>query len=183
MAYNSDKLIMSDGEMDINKELLNACRTGDLASAQDAVREGAQVNFMGRMGRTPIMNAMWTNHRPVIKWLLSLDSLDVNIGEHVKTGENSLHIACHYCDYDVVREVLRRSAEGMVNRNDGDHFSPVQWAVYSDNVGAVLGLLGDERVDWGIRDKEGRSLLDMARYGMLLLVSSGYGWAIGIEII
>ena len=162
--------------MTLNKQLHDACgRNGNLSLAQAAVSEGADVNNLDSDGRTPIMVAMVTRQQPVIKWLLSVETLNTNIGQDVH-NDTCLHYACYYgCDSDIVREVVRRSEGGRVNQVNTYHYTPVQEAVSEGNVGAVVGMMGDERVDWGVTDKKGRSLLEMARYGMVVLCQYGIG--------
>ena len=81
--------------------------------------------------------------------------------------QNTLHVACEVNDDEIVREVLKRSEGGMVNTVDGSYLTPVQKAVDHGWIRSVIGIMGDQRVDWGVRDNKGRSLPDMARYSML----------------
>ena len=126
------------------------------------------------------MLAMRSKQPAVIKWLLYEQNSDVNIGQDVKYDWSCLHVACMECnDRDIVREVLRRSEGGRVNYvSSRDHYTPVQSAVSRGYVGAVVGMMGDERVDWGVTDREGKSLREMARYGMVVLCQYGIGLGI-----
>ena len=138
--------------------------------------EGADVNNLDSTGWTPIMMAMLYRQQPVIKWLLSVETLNTNIGQNVHNDNTCLHYACYYCDSDIVREVVRRSEGGRVNQvNSYNHYTPVQYAVSRGYVGAAVGMMGDEREDWGVTDREGRSLLEMATYGMVVLCQYGIG--------
>ena len=151
--------------MTLNEQLHDACEEGNLSLAKAAVSGGADVNNLDSYGLTPIMVAMWKKQQPVIKWLLSVETLNTNIGQNVHNDNTCLHFACAWSDSDIVREVVRRSEGGRVNQVNTYHYTPVQEAVSRGNVGGVVGMMGDERVDWGVTDKEGRSLLEMARYG------------------
>ena len=172
---DSDTMADTSDTKALDKKLLDACGRGNLSLAQAAVREGGNINCIDSDGWTPIMVAMFYRQQPVIKWLLSVDTLNTNIGQTVNS-DTCLHYACLFCDSDIVREVVRRSEGGRVNQvNPDNHYTPVQVAVIEGNVGAVVGMMGDETVDWGVTDKEGRSLLEMARYGMVVLCQYGIG--------
>jgi ankyrin repeat protein len=65
-----------------NDHLLSACEYGILLQIQQAVAEGADVNCLASTGLVPVMLAILHNHYDVVNWLLFLENLDVNYGQH-----------------------------------------------------------------------------------------------------
>ncbi len=55
---------------DLNDELLTACRKGDLASAQQLLAKGADMETKTPYGQTPLYLAAINGHEDVVRFLL-----------------------------------------------------------------------------------------------------------------
>jgi len=142
-----------------NDQLLSACEYGSIPQVQQAVVEGADVNCLASTGWTPVMLAILHNHNNVVKWLLSLESVDVNYGQ---TYGTTLHTACWISDdQEIVRQVATKSDN--VNALNSSGCTPAQLAISKGNKNGVLGLLSVPEVNWEVKNSHGESLLDMAR--------------------
>ena len=143
-----------------NKILLGASDSGNLPQAQDAVANGALVNCLDSFGRTPVMLAIKYNHYSVAEWLLTLQAVNVNCGE--MDGETTLTLATRKCTSDKIVTTVASLSED-VNKLNKEGRTPAQVAVDRSNVGGVLGLLAIPGVEWQVKEKNGDSLLEMAR--------------------
>ena len=147
-----------------NEQLLTACKAGTLPPAQQAVTDGADVNCSdSENGSTPIMWAIDNQHSAVTEWLLSLETLDVNVNNGKnKSGITTLHYACWKSDrQDIVTKVAMLSDNVNETGNNGE--TPLQGGVERGNAFAVFGLQDVPKVDWKVKDKNGKSLADIAR--------------------
>ena len=152
---------VSDTSETLNKQLHDACESGNLSHAQQAVSAGVDVNCLDRHGRTPVMHAIYFNHNAVVDWLLSQETVDLKCGNVAGYG-NILHTACGMSDSeDIVTKVATLSDNVNVINKYG--YTPVQLAVKKGNVRGVLGLLPVLGVDWQVVDEGGKSLLELAR--------------------
>ena len=166
---DSDSVTMSDT---LNEQLISACKSGSLPAAQQAVTDGADINWVERGGYsdewygydvTPIMVAIRSKHDTVTNWLLCQDDINVTIG-HMYLFGNTLHVACWFSDNsDIVNNIGRKMDSHQINSESEYGVTPVQLAVQNGNVPAVLGLLPVHEVDWQVRHEDDGSLLDMAR--------------------
>ena len=142
-----------------NERLFSACELGELSQAKKAVSDGADINCQDSNGWSPIIITISNHHSEVTDWLLSLESIDVNLAKD-KYGNTTLHSACEFSQSETVTKVAIKTND--VNVLNGSGYSPIQWAVKNDNVEAVLGLRPILTVDWQVKNYW-MSLQDMAR--------------------
>jgi len=102
---------------DIDKELLNACKDGDLEKVKQLLEEGADVNVKDEKGRTALMFASWYGHKKVVKQLLEKGA-DVNAREY-KDGETALMWAAAKGDKKVVKLLLESGADVNAKNKGG----------------------------------------------------------------
>ena len=107
------------------------------------------------------MLAIKYNHYSVAEWLLTLLAVNVNCGED-KNGETTLTLATRKCTSDKIVTTVASLSED-VNKLNKKGRTPAQVAVDRSNVGGVLGLLAIPGVEWQVKEKNGDSLLEMAR--------------------
>ena len=86
-----------------NEDLINACKSGDLAAATKALESGANANFVDPNGSTPISSAYFW---PEITRLLLDKGADPNSGVYP-----ALISACNLYSVDVVKMLLDAGAD------------------------------------------------------------------------
>ena len=147
----------------LNVKLYSAALRDDLSSVQQLVTAGADINWVER-DSTPVMRAILRNNNKVANWLLSAHN--ININNHVSESfGTTLHIACSQSTSEEIVSTVARLSENVNVKHNG--VTPLQKAVEKGNVAAVLGLLPVIGVDWEVKDDQGHSLLDIARYNTL----------------
>ena len=147
---------------DLDSELLTVCRSGTLAQAKKLVADGANPNCLGKMRVTPLMRALESKQSDIVRWLVSKSTVDVD--RHNSYNNTALHYACRYSrDSHTLARLANRMDSASVNLLNRDGNSAVFSAVEWSNVSALQGLLSVRSVNWMVEDKNGRSLLDLAR--------------------
>ena len=121
------------------------------------------VNQKNYWGAFALNNAVYNSNIEALKLLLDLPSIDVNI---VDNYGNSL-VGFH--KLDVLKLVL--SHPGLtaltLNQKQKNGATPVMIAAMKNKLEHLAILAADLRVDLDTMDKEGRSLEETARWGLL----------------
>lgn len=63
--------MLCTGCVNLDKQLLSASRTGNTRIAQNAIRQGANVNAANKIGYTPLIEAASWGHTETVKLLLN----------------------------------------------------------------------------------------------------------------
>ncbi|BAO99459.1 ankyrin repeat domain-containing protein [Wolbachia endosymbiont of Cimex lectularius] len=75
----------------LNTELLNAAKNGDIEKVKSLISEGADVNVVDKNGDTPLIWAATNGHKETVETLLKVKGIDVNVkGQY---GYTPLHSA------------------------------------------------------------------------------------------
>ena len=112
-------------------------------------------------GYTPLMIATTNGHPRIVEKLLSVPSTRLDIADHI-LGWNALHWTQHVsCISLLVKD--RRCSPDILNTKNNRGFSPIMMTVKSCHLQSVKCLASVPGADLGTRDKEGNTLIDMAR--------------------
>lgn len=76
--------------MDLNDELFEACKNGDVAAVKHLTAAGADVNAVDERGNTPLHRAIFEGYRKTVTALI-VDRADVNAVN--QAGNTPLHLA------------------------------------------------------------------------------------------
>jgi ankyrin repeat protein len=130
---------------------------GDSASARFLLNSGVSINQQSKSKKTPLFAAVLNNNKPMIFWLLA-NGADANLPDNA--GAPVLSYAVDLNDADIVKAVLQKTADSVINGRDIDGMTPLMWALYDehDNVQVIQALL-DRGADVHIKDNKGRTAL------------------------
>ena len=120
------------------------------------------VNQKNDWGSFALNNAVYNSNIEALKLLLDFPSIDVN---SVDNYGNSL-VGCH--KIDVLKLLLSHPGLTSLTLNQKQKkngATPVMVAAMRNKLEHLAVLAADLRVDLDTKDKEGRSLEDMARWG------------------
>ena len=122
-------------------------------------------------GYTPLMIATTNGHPRIVEKLLSVPSTRLDIADHI-LGWSALHCTQHVsCISLLVKD--RRCSPDILNMKNNRGLSPIMMAVKWGHLESVKCLAGVPGVDLGTRDKEGNTLIDMARkWSVMAFLSS-----------
>ena len=118
------------------------------------LRNGADVNEVGKHDRTSLFLAARHNHPEVVKVLLSYDA-DLEIDTPIQRG-SALSVATERGNTEVVRLLLEAGAN--VNHRSRPNFSPLQWAVV-ENREDILRILMKYNPKVNLVDEDGDTAL------------------------
>lgn len=153
--------------VDLDDELLEATRTGNLAAVTDALERGANADARdGGFGRTALMTASMRSVIPIMRVLLDAGA-QVNL--HAALGETALILAASGRGGESIELLLARGADP--NLADPKQKTPLMWMVDTQfhrglDTSASIGpmVLAGARID--DRDDAGRTALMWAVTGL-----------------
>lgn len=95
---------------DIDKELLNACKSFAAASAKEALDQGADVNAQDEHGMTALHHASVRGARPCIRLLVASGKCDYLRRDNF--GRYPFELAIEWArDYAVARLLMKKQAQ------------------------------------------------------------------------
>ncbi|MGL9779895.1 MAG: ankyrin repeat domain-containing protein, partial [Wolbachia sp.] len=83
------RYVMSDSNTDINAELFNAVKNGEIDKVKSLISDGADVNATDQDGWTPLHLAAENGHKEVVEALLKVEGINVNATD--QDGWTPLH--------------------------------------------------------------------------------------------
>lgn len=92
-----------------NTALIVAAAQGDIQSFKDLVAYGADINAQNKQGMTPLLYALTSNNRDMVKEILSIEDTDINISNVL--GQSPLYWAAYMGDDIVVNALLTMGAD------------------------------------------------------------------------
>ena len=124
---------------DINQELLNAVRDGDMAMVRSLLDNNADVNAARNDGTTALAWAVYNNDEAMVELLLrsGRDGADANAAND--NGVSPLHLACTNQSAAIISRLLRAGADPNVAKWTGE--SPLMTCANTRAVKAVADLL------------------------------------------
>ncbi|XP_047481790.1 ankyrin repeat domain-containing protein 12-like isoform X3 [Penaeus chinensis] len=122
---------------DLTEELIRAAREGDAQGVEAALKEGANINFLGKGGWTALHHAAFEGNVDMTRLLISFNAdVGVSSGKKSEGGVTPLHLAAE-AGYDLVMEALLE-AGADITASDSNGFQPVHWATTQVTALAVL---------------------------------------------
>lgn len=141
--------------------LTRAARNGDLATVEQCVKEGHDINLQNSQGDTPLHWAVSERRVDVVEYLLRRPGIDVNVKN--KRGETPLWVAVNYSSgsgADIVERLL--SISGIdIDASDAAGQTPFSRAVERASRSVVDALLACGANADAVDDK-GRTTLSYA---------------------
>ncbi len=92
----------------VDKNLMTAVKNGEVYDAEEAINNGAQINFANSKGWTPLTLACKKQDLLMVNMLIMNDA-DINL-MNAKLSIAPLIIACQLKNYDIVRLLLENGA-------------------------------------------------------------------------
>ena len=146
---------------EVNKSLVKACETGDLAQVKSCLSEGANVNYARQpFGWTPLTSALFNKHKQVVMLLLQNPDTDVDMAN--SGGMTPLHMACDLENLPAIHLILERSMESL-NLKTSSGCTPLMVAASYGKLSAVQVLLGVEGVELNTKNLRGKNLEEASR--------------------
>ncbi|KLT21801.1 ankyrin repeat domain protein [Wolbachia endosymbiont of Armadillidium vulgare str. wVulC] len=123
---------MSDSNKDMNTELFDAVKGGNIDEVGRLISEGADVNAKSKQGNTSLHFAARKGSSEIVKLLLRRGA-DVNAKS--KQGNTPLHIAAWEGSSKIVELLLKHGADVHAKNKQGN--TPFYFAKFNDHVDVV----------------------------------------------
>ena len=143
------------------------CWDGRLDEVRAALAKGRNVNS-SKGNTTGLMGALSNHHNSTVRLLLEQPTVDLNGTDAL--GKTALHQAAESDNVEGVRLLLADSRLSSANRRDKAGNTPVMLALARNQVDSLRELVAHPSVDLDIKDKEGRSLEEKARWVLKLYI-------------
>jgi ankyrin repeat protein len=117
-AYlDSQQIILNKKKKELDKILIDACRRDDPVLVLDAIRQGADVNFMDKDDKMSIFSwCIEGNSQNVLHTLIS-HGLDLSLKD--PQGDTPLHSAAAMARYGIVNRLIKMGADLTIKDRDG----------------------------------------------------------------
>ncbi|XP_044194046.1 poly [ADP-ribose] polymerase tankyrase-2-like isoform X1 [Thunnus albacares] len=158
-----------EGAGEANRELFEACRSGDLERVRKLVT-AENVNSRDTAGRksTPLHFAAGFGRKDVVDFLLQSGA---NVHARDDGGLISLHNACSFGHAEVVSLLLHHGADA--NARDNWNYTPLHEAAIKGKIDVCIVLL-QHGAEPTIRNTDGRTALDLAEPSAKAVLTGEY---------
>ncbi|MBI2496715.1 MAG: ankyrin repeat domain-containing protein, partial [Opitutae bacterium] len=119
-----------------NRQLLEACKQGDLSAAMAAMAAGADTESSNQDGQTPLLLAIRAKAFDLVRWLVEEGA---SVNRTSKGGSSPVVFAVETGRWDVVDYLLQAGAD--INLAGMDGFPPLVYASATGNLPAMQRLL------------------------------------------
>ncbi|WP_353281274.1 ankyrin repeat domain-containing protein [Wolbachia endosymbiont (group A) of Andrena trimmerana] len=161
-GYKDIEEVLRQAQLDLDKELLNAAKSGDLDKVKECIKRGAYINTKSSNGRTSLHWAAFEGCLPGVEYLIK-EVADINAKDN--TSRTPLHYAARNGHLDVVKYLIEEGADFEVK--DKDNKTPLDlasWKKHNDVV-KYLEKIKEER-DKTVQRKRRHHHGDHARHHM-----------------
>jgi cell wall assembly regulator SMI1/ankyrin repeat protein/predicted DNA-binding WGR domain protein len=166
IAHGND--IDQPAEKDGDSPLNTACYEGNGTIAEMLIAAGANVNFVGQYGATPLHRVVHGKEADRVKIARLLIDRGADVNARQKHGRTVLQIAADNCSVELIQLLLKHGAEVNAQSNSGE--TPLISAAHSKRDDVIRCLL-EHGADLNARysdkvhaDFRGKNALEIARY-------------------
>ncbi|WP_353270579.1 ankyrin repeat domain-containing protein [Wolbachia endosymbiont (group A) of Hedychridium roseum] len=161
-GYKDIEEVLRQAQLDLDKELLNAAKSGDLDKVKECIKRGAYINTKSSNGRTSLHWAAFEGCLPGVEYLIK-EVADINAKDN--TSRTPLHYAARNGHLDVVKYLIEEGADFEVkDKDDKTPLDLASWKKHNDVV-KYLEKIKEER-DKTVQRKRRHHHGDHARHHM-----------------
>ncbi|XPQ42120.1 ankyrin repeat domain-containing protein [Wolbachia endosymbiont of Rhagoletis indifferens] len=161
-GYKDIEEVLRQAQLDLDKELLNAAKSGDLDKVKECIKRGAYINTKSSNGRTSLHWAAFEGCLPGVEYLIK-EVADINAKDN--TSRTPLHYAARNGHLDVVKYLIEEGADFEVkDKDDKTPLDLASWRKHNDVI-KYLEKIKEER-DKTVQRKRRHHHGDHARHHM-----------------
>ncbi|BET30758.1 hypothetical protein wCauBTS_13650 [Wolbachia pipientis] len=117
--------IVSNAKGELDQELLDAVKVGDMSKVRDSVNRGADINAKDKDGNTPSRNAVLKGHFGIFKYLVengvSLEGKDHRCGPSICDASYSGNL-------NILKYLIGKGVD--INESDNNGWTPLHFAAW-----------------------------------------------------
>ncbi|WP_264686029.1 MULTISPECIES: ankyrin repeat domain-containing protein [unclassified Wolbachia] len=117
--------IVSNAKGELDQELLDAVKVGDMSKVRDSVNRGANVNTEDRDGNTPARNAVLKGHFGIFKYLVE-NGVSLEGKDH--RCRPSICDASYSGNLDILKYLIGKGVD--INESDNNGWTPLHFAAW-----------------------------------------------------
>ncbi|WP_253303211.1 ankyrin repeat domain-containing protein [Wolbachia endosymbiont of Phyllotreta cruciferae] len=148
--------IVSNAKGELDQELLDAAKVGDMSKVKDSVNRGADVNTKDRDGNTPLRNAVLKGHFGIFKYLVengvSLEGKDHRCGPSICDASYSGNL-------DILKYLIGKGVD--INESNNDGWTPLHFAAWRGYL-EVANFLIEKGANINVKNIFGRKPIHIA---------------------
>jgi ankyrin repeat protein/ribosomal protein S13 len=135
-------VVASAAPRDVNKELIDAARNGNMDKVKELLGAGANVNYQDEDKLTPIMYAIVSEHLDIVKELIARGA-DITVANH--NGATPLHLAASINDIEILKRIIdtHLAESDDLNAQDNRGNTALHHAAEGGYANAVILLLNN----------------------------------------
>jgi len=135
-------VVASAAPRDVNKELIDAARNGNIDKVKELLDAGANVNYQDEDKLTPIMYAILGERLDIVKELIAR-AADITVANH--NGVTPLHLAASINDIEILKRIIdtHLAERDDLNAQDNRGNTALHHAAEGGYANAVILLLNN----------------------------------------
>ncbi len=131
-GYKDIEEVLRQAQLDLDKELLNAAKSGDLDKVKECIKRGAYIDTKSSNGRTSLHWAAFEGCLPGVEYLIK-EVADINAKDN--TSRTPLHYAARNGHLDLVKYLIEEGADFEVKDKDNKtSLELASWKEHNDVV-------------------------------------------------
>jgi ankyrin repeat protein len=120
MIYNYKRFVkLNENIQEWNEKLLDYSETGDLTGVKKCIKNGADVNYKGDYGWTPLMLSSGYGHLKIVKVLIEKGA-DVNCRNNY--GNTPLMESSYQGHLEIVKVLIENGVDWNIKNNENKDF-------------------------------------------------------------
>jgi ankyrin repeat protein len=135
-------VVASAAPRDLNKELIDAARNGNIDKVKELLDAGANVNYQDERKLTPIMYGIASEHLNIVKELIARGA-DITVADD--NGATPLHLAAYSDEIEILKRIIdtHLAESDDLNAQDNRGDTALHTAAAGGYANAVILLLNN----------------------------------------
>ena len=141
MDYNNNNYLLNIDQNNVNNLLFNFIKNGQVREAISQIQNGADVNYEGKNGLTPLLYAIHINNLKMIDLLISYGA---NVDLINKNGTTPVKYALNQGNIEIIKALIFQSSH--YNENN-IHYKLLTDEMNKNNILGIKNIINNQKTD------------------------------------